>query len=199
MRFLIVALAMLVATTAWGQILVEDFEAGVPPAGWTMINNVAPPAVGCYWADNVFFGNVNNTGGTGKCAECDSDWFGSGCYLNTELISPVFYVGVGAALDYDTVYSDLLTGNDYADTDISIDGGVTWVNLLRWDSDHYSVPWHVTLNLAAYVGNMAQIRFHYWDGTTTGWDWYWQVDHVVISGASAVESESWGSIKSMFR
>jgi hypothetical protein len=194
MKFLAIAAVMLVASVVWAQGFTEDFEAGVPPAGWTMIDNVA--GGGAYWSDNVMFSELNYTGASGNCAMCDSDWFGSGIYLDTELISPSFVVGAGAALDYDTAYSDLVTGNDYADVDINVGAG--WVTLLSWDSDFLG-PQHVTLDLSAYVGQVAQIRFHYYDVSSTGWDWYWQVDHVVISGTTPVESASWGSIKAMYR
>jgi len=194
MRFLAIAAVILVASVVCAQAFTEDFEAGVPPAGWTMIDNVV--GGGAYWSDNVMFGEVNYTGASGNCAMCDSDWFGSGIYLDTELISPSFVVGASAALDYDTAYSDLTTGNDYADVDINVGAG--WVTLLSWDADFFG-PQHVTLDLSAYVGQTAQIRFHYYDVSTTGWDWYWQVDHVVISGSTPVESASWGSIKAMFK
>jgi hypothetical protein len=194
MRFLAIAGVMLVASIAWAQGFTEDFEAGVPPTGWTMVDNVV--GGGAYWSDNVMFGEGNYTGASGNCAMCDSDWFGSGIYLDTELISPSFVVGAGAALDYDTAYSDLLTGHDYADTDINVGAG--WVTLLSWDAD-YLGPQHVTLDLSAYTGQTAQIRFHYYDNNATGWDWYWQVDHVVVSGITPVEETSWGSIKAMYR
>ena len=57
----------------------------------------------------------------------------------------------------------------------------------------------VFLDISAYAGQTAQIRFHYYDLTSTGWDWYWQVDHVVVSGITPVEEASWGSIKAMYR
>jgi hypothetical protein len=194
MRFLAIAAVLLVASVAWADTFTEDFETGVPPTGWTVVDNVA--GGGAYWSDNVFFSEGNYTGASGNCAMCDSDWFGSGIYLDTELISPPFVVGPGAALDYDTAYSDLSSGNDYADVDIYIGG--SWVNLLSWDADYFG-PQHVTLDLSAYTGQTAQIRFHYYDISTTGWDWYWQVDHVVVSEVSPVESASWSSIKAMYR
>jgi MYXO-CTERM domain-containing protein len=67
-----------------------------------------------------------------------------------------------------------------ADVDITIDGGVSWINLLRWNEDHLGE--HVALSLATYAGQTAQARFHYYTSEPSPWDFYWQVDDVVIAG-----------------
>ncbi len=171
------------------------------PAGWTVTDNAG---VGCDWATNLDFSRVfdNFTGGTGICAMQDSDFCGSGTYLDTELITHTFVVPGSASLEYDTNYQDLSsTSGDLADVDIDIGGG--WVNLLSWNEDHgafYALPGeHVVIDLAAFAGETATLRFHYWDNNGTGWDWYWQVDNVTVTGSTPVEPTTWGSIKGLYR
>jgi hypothetical protein len=195
MRFSIIAAVLtLVVAQVSAQGFIEDFEAGVPPAGWTVTD---PAGMGMIWQVNTVFAEPNYTGASGDCAMCDADWYGSGLNLDTELITHTFVVPGNAVLDYDMAYSDLLTGHDFADTDIDVGAG--WVTLQSLDADFYG-PQHVTLDLSGYAGMTAQLRFHYYDITSTGWDWYWQVDHVVLSGdATPVEAASWSTIKSMYR
>ena len=195
----IVIVLVLTASVAWGQAFMEDFEAGVPPAGWTITDNAG---VGCIWHSATFYGEGNYTGGSGESAMQDSDACGSGTYLDTELITHTFVVPGSASLEYDTNYQDLgSTSGDLADVDIDIGGG--WVNLLSWNEDHgafYALPGeHVVIDLSGFAGETATLRFHMWDDYTTGWDWYWQVDNVTVTGTTPVEMTTWGSIKGLYR
>ena len=157
-------------------ILAEDFEGAFPPAGWTVIEN---GDAGGRWKRNDEWGRANYAG-TGYCADADSDKFGSGTYMDTELWTPPFSLAnyTSATLAFNTYYNDIGAGGDYAAVDISLDGGVTWTNLLFWDEDHTGE--HVEIDLTPYVGNdNVIIRWHYGDAT---WDYYWEVDDVHIYG-----------------
>jgi len=197
----VIAAILTIAVSACGQGFLETFEAGVPPADWAVIDNAGS---GCVWATNLDFDLRfdNFTGGDGLCAMCDSDACGSGVYLDTELVTHSFVVPAGSTLEYDANYNDLSsTAGDLADSDINVGAG--WVNLLSWNEDHganYALPGeHVSIDLSAYAGELVQLRFHYWDNSGTGWDWYWQVDNVEVTGTTAVETTTWGSIKSLYR
>jgi hypothetical protein len=198
MRALAIAtLLVLVASVAWGQAFTEDFEAGVPPAGWIVTDNAGD---GVVWTTASSYGEGNYTGGSGDCAMCDSDAAGSGIYLDTELITHTFTVPGAATLEFDANYQNL-AGSDYFDVDIDVGAG--WVNLLSWNEDHggFGAPpgEHVVLDLAGFAGETAAIRFHYYDPNGTGWDWYIQVDQVELTGTTPVERTTWGSIKSLYR
>ena len=83
-----------------------------------------------------------------------------------------------ATLTYKTEFDAHSSRDDYADVDISTDGGSTWTNLLRWDSDHLGGE-TVTLDLTPYAGSiMSMIRFHYY---ASGWCWWWMIDDVVVT------------------
>ena len=163
-------------------LLQEDFEGVFPPTDWTVINNGGT----CVWTRNDAFPSArpNYAGGSGFCADADSDKCGSSTTMDTELrtMSLDFSGLTIVSLDYVSSYNDIGTGGDLADVDISIDGGATWTNLLRWDSDHSpdgpGEP--VSLDLTAYAGQTSvMIRFHYYVAT---YDWWWEVDQVRVRG-----------------
>ncbi len=117
-------------------LLTEDFEGAFPPANWSVVNNGGT----CVWTRNDAFATArpNYAGGQGFCADADSDKCGSGTTMDTELRTMVLDLSTAttATLEYVTSYNDIGTGGDYADVDVSIDGGTTWTNLLHWDADH---------------------------------------------------------------
>jgi hypothetical protein len=170
-------------------LLQEDFESW-PPAGWTIVNNGGD----CEWQSSATTGRTNYAGGDGFCADADSDLCGMETTMDTELVTPPLdFSGLtAAALTYTSAYRDISDGSgDYADVDISTDGGTTWTNLLHWDEDHDDVgPGEVVnIDLSSYVGSAnVIIRFHY---VAPGWDWYWEVDHVVITGVGAEMGGTW--------
>jgi len=160
----------------------EDFSGGIPGT-WT-IADYEPGGSAFTWGLNTDTGDGNYTGGSGLAAMANSDAFPGEFDLG--LITPAFVVPtVAAMLDYDTNYQNF-AGLDFADVDISTDGGSTWTTLLSWNEDHggfFGGPGvHVSLDLSAYAGATAMIRFHYYDPNTDDWDWYWQIDNVAVSG-----------------
>jgi len=173
----LIAAAAFATTASAGYF--EDFNGGIP-GDWTVIDNLGNGQ----WNDNDFFGDSNWTGGDGLCATIDSDGLGA-VDLDTELISPLITLGAGATLEFDTNYNTY-TGADYADTDISLDGGATWVNLLSWhgfDDEQgtlFGEGAHISVDLIDYAGEDAMFRFHYYDAN---YEWYWQVDNFEITPA----------------
>jgi hypothetical protein len=172
-----------------GVILVdEDFEGTFPPASWTVVEN---GDAGGIWLRNDVWGTTNYMG-TGYCADADSDNFGSGGKLmDTELWTPSMDLSTftSATLQFMTAYNygGYSPGGEYADTDISIDGGSSWTNLLHWEEDHsaYGPGELVTVDLTPYCGNSDVIvRFHYNDNT--GWQWQWEIDDVEIGELGGV-------------
>ncbi|HEX5543311.1 MAG TPA: hypothetical protein VFX60_17445 [Micromonospora sp.] len=107
-------------------LLREEFDSGITPEGWTVVNRTANG--GWVFTDPRNRGNL--TGGTGRYAIIDNA--GSGRPVDTDLVSP--------PLDFSSVAAPVLLFNsDYrawsngsADVDVSVDGGSTWTNLSRW-------------------------------------------------------------------
>ena len=178
MKALALAAAVMLAGTASAAFF-EDFEGGIPGT-WTLVDNTGNGG----WAINTYFGDDNWTSGGGLCATIDSDYYGQ-VDIDAELISPAIVVPSGAALEFDTNYITY-TGADYADTDISLDGGASWMNLLSWhgDEDEQGTFWgdgvHISVDLFDFAGEEAMFRFHYYDAN---WEWYWQVDNFTVTPA----------------
>lgn len=166
--------------------LVEEyFEGTFPPTGWTVINN----AVACQWERNDWYGRTNYAGGSGYCADADADKCGYGTTwpMDTELLSPSFSLAGGylsAHATFIAAYNDAYGTGDYADVDVSIDGGTNWIPELHWTSDHdaYGPGEPVDINLGAYIGETnVMIRWHYY---ADSWDYYYEIDDVYIYGES---------------
>jgi hypothetical protein len=183
-EFALTAVLAFCASAPASSVWLEDFDAGIP-ASWTIIDN----SIGgdAPWASNVVWNEGNYTDPAGinttPCAEANSDVPGEGVVVDTALISPSFLVPNGATLDFDANYQSW-SDADLADTDISIDGGSTWINLLHWiPPEAEQGTWrgtgaHISTDISAYAGQDAQVRFHYYNAN---WEWYFQVDNVQVT------------------
>jgi MYXO-CTERM domain-containing protein len=177
----IVTLAGVIAAAgaAYGQAFSEDFEGGIP-GSWTVIDN---EGTGVVWDTNVAWGDGNYTGGSGMSAAVNSDHAGT-AEFDTELVTHAFTVPGGARLQLLANYQNFAALDFF---DIDINNGSGWVNLLRWNEDHggFDAPpgEAIDLDLSAYAGDTAQVRFHYYDPNSGDWDWYIQVDDVAVTPA----------------
>ncbi len=162
----------------------EGFEGETfPPVGWTVVDNAG---TGVQWSFANDWGDGNYTGGSGEAATVNSDAAGT-VEFDTELRSPSMDVNgqTGLTLQYDANYQNL-AGLDFLDTDISTDGGATWTTMVSWNEDHggfFSEPGEVVnIDLDPYLVGATSfiVRWHYYDPNTGDWDWYAQIDNVVI-------------------
>jgi subtilisin family serine protease len=167
--------------------LQEAFEkADFPPDGWTVVDNAGN---GIVWKKSSDYYDDNYTGGQGLAAGCNSDSI-PGEY-DTELITPPVDATVGTTLTYKGNFQ--IYSGEKLDLDISVDGDA-WVNVKRWQEDHgsfYSAPGeNVTVDLAPFVGSGTsyRLRWHYYNLGTYDWDWYAQVDDVLIGSCELVAS-----------
>ena len=181
--------ASLRAPTGTGNVLSESFDAGIPGT-WTVLDNAGG---GPTWTDLAGCGESDNfTDGAGDTACVSSDLFGP-AEFDTELRTPVLDLSTfaaPAALTFNTNYQNYAAA-DFFEVDVSTNGAAgPWTNLLRWNEDHGSdqaTPGEaVNLDIAPYVG-MANVmfRFHYFDPNADDWDWYVQVDQVVVAATAA--------------
>lgn len=177
------AIPVLSECTAPGYDLVgagatEEFESGDVPEGWTVEDLAGTEQV---WTFDDRFGASNMTGGEGLFAEVNSDAYGEDGAQDTTLTSPAYDLsGVEAPLlTFDQSYGAI---GDFADVDLSLDGGETWETVLHQTSDalgHTVVP--IT---AAADQSDVRVRFHYGDAVYALW---WQVDNVAIGACTPVE------------
>ena len=161
---------------------IEDFEAGVPPLGWSVVNNVPG---GPTWGNIASCGpNANGgnfTGGAGDAACMSASTLTAGAY-DAELRSPLFsLVGYSdSTVSYLANYQNW-AGIDRLNFDISSDGGATWANLRTWTTDQgafQNTPGvFITIDLAAYLGQSnLMVRWHYFWSDPAALGWYAQID-----------------------
>lgn len=189
MKLLIGALLALgTASVNAAVVMSEDFNTGIPGT-WTVVDN---EGTGLVWTNVAGCGETGNfTGGTGDAACASSDVFGSAEY-DTELWTPAMDLSMytNTTLDLLANYQNFAS-LDFFDIDVSTDGGSTWTNELSWNEDHggfRATPGEaINLNLSAYDGQSnVIIRFRYYDPNTGDYNWYVQIDDVLVSGDEVV-------------
>ncbi|GGM30050.1 hypothetical protein GCM10010102_26930 [Promicromonospora citrea] len=156
----------------------EEFESGDVPEGWTVEDLEGTEQV---WTFDDRFGATNQTGGEGLFAEVNSDGYGPDGTQDTTLTSPSFDMSglEKPLLTFDQSYGAL---GDFADVDLSLDGGETWETVLHQTSDALG---RTVVALPGAGGRSdVQVRFHYGDGA---WALWWQIDNVGIGSCEPVE------------
>ncbi|MBC8322645.1 MAG: T9SS type A sorting domain-containing protein [Candidatus Marinimicrobia bacterium] len=168
-------------------IFYENFINGIPATwtiedGGTSIDTWMSPDPNHSWSafgDNLY-------------VICDSDIAGPDYItLDEVLITPSmdFSNQMTPYLQFESYYR---IGNytGFAETDISIDGGSNWTNLIEWTSDQGSdiSPFTAGVDLSNLAGGESnvKIRFHYSDAGD--WAWYWALDNVRILDSSPTSS-----------
>ena len=167
----------------------EDFEGGVPPADWAVVDNAGS---GLVWMTNADYGDGNYTGGEGLAADVNSDivWFTP---YDTELWSAPIDMTALPSTDLQYKFNfQVYSGNEALDVDISTDSGATWTNLRHWTTNQgalYGLPGASdTIDLSAYAAETNVIlRWRYYTSETSPWDWYAQVDDVQIGQCTPLD------------
>jgi hypothetical protein len=172
-------------TLACGEPTIE-FNQGLP-SNWQVISQSDTSPV--YWTNVALsWEDANYTGGGGDAASVSSQRQngGSGLY-DTELRTPPFslYGAGNVSVRYQANYQHF--DNDLLDMDISTNGGVSWTNLLRWDTSHGEIRGDfgepVEVNLSRYTGLqnlMLRWRYYNLSGPENSQDLYAQIDRVSL-------------------
>lgn len=154
----------------------EAFGSGVLPTDWSVSGTVAS------WRFNNPGNRTNQTGGSGGMAIADSDYFGAGVSMNTELRTPPMDLSslptVTLRFKTHLFYYELGGGAEVADVDVSADGGSSWVNVWRRMAD-VNGPSTQEIDISAQAAGQSQVmvRFHFYNAVYDGW---WQVDDVQL-------------------
>ena len=186
--------ALFVATPAFAQAWSEYFnDGGAFP--WAQIDLYSPSiCIGWDYNYNVIDGSDprgNFSSGDGGAAHIDTDArvAGSGAY-DKIMTSPYFTVPAGATLDFIANYRPL--GGDSFSVLLSTDGFATWSTLATYTTALGTFPTYpyssneplgaaVSLDLSGYAGQNAQLGFRYAWGGSGGWNWFAQVDNIVVT------------------
>lgn len=166
-------------------VLAEDFSAGVPPTGWTVVEVASAPSD--TW-----------TSASGRAAHYWGTAGGGSLSVDNFLVSPVVDLSAitGANLSFwgTTGWASYLAnhpgsnGDGISNVEVSNDGGLTWTTVWTdnafWDNQVYNP----CIDLSAYDGQAAvQFQFHYY-----GWAAHeWQLDDVVLEGGGCGQSSLW--------
>lgn len=152
----------------------QDFNGAWPPSGWSVVDNLSAGGV---WDLNTAYGTPNYAGGNGTCADADSDSFGDA--MDTELRATFNFSGMTRpVLKFITSYNDFSTF-DSARTQVSTNGGTTWVTLANWTADisPNGPGSNIVFDLQGFAGQPnVMLRFWY----VSDWDWWWEVDDVYV-------------------
>jgi uncharacterized membrane protein len=158
------------------QVLSENFNTGVKPAGWEVTDDVPNPT-GETWAFNDPGGRGNLTGGSGAFAVLDSDHFGPNHTQDSSLVTPT--------INLSTAGSPVVRFNeDYLawpldtniDVDVSTNNGTTWVNAFRGLSSRRG-PRETTVNIPQGA-NQATVKVRWRYRSTFGF--WWEVDNAFV-------------------
>jgi len=167
-----------------GEAINETFGGAFPPTGWTIVDGGSGGGAAATWTNANPGSRSFSLPLTDPVAIVDSDAAASGPTQDEQLITPV--------MDLSTATSVTLTfdqyffwysggGNEVGDVDVksSLTGGV-WTNVFRNQGASSPDPDSQSIDITAQAAGAAdvQVRFYYYNGS---YDWYWEVDNVVVS------------------
>jgi len=164
---------------------VEDFELGIVPMTWTVVDW----AGGAVWQGNLYGlgGYEEPSTGTGlSYCDIDDDAVGSGVTTACSLLTPVFDISSSAlpvAIEFDMNFNNI--GSDYAQVWLTDDvdgsaGGPYYILLAQYIAD---TDYHESLSvdpLALFDPTDVQIEFYYDDASS--WAWGMGIDNFEVNG-----------------
>lgn len=151
-----------------------NFDSGTKPEGWTVTDNNGN---GNPWQFDDPRNRTNRSGGTGKFASVDSDFYGAGNRPDSSLITPAVDLTDNAAPTIGFNQDFNYRSGELADVDLSLDGGTTWETVLRQTTDVRG-PRYTTIGIPQAAGRPdVRVRFHYHNANFDGW---WQLDNVYV-------------------
>ncbi len=159
-------------------LLFEDFEGTVPPAGWSVVDL---SGTGNVWDSNTNLGHVNRClFGSGNSAATGQDATGGSDFWDTELMSPSIDLTnrASARLEYASNFQDF-AGNGDIWLNISTDAGGSWTTLRTQTTDDPGGGTYEVEDLTPYVGNNIILKWTYKASDTTSW--YWHIDDVNVT------------------
>ncbi len=166
---------------------VQTFDGTTAPAGWTVTDE---QGTGQTWRFDDPEPRGNLTGGSGGFAIVDSDFYGSAGRQNTSLVSPVYDLSAAGSPVLQFKQDLNYLSGEFADVDVSTDGGTTWTNVLRQQADLRGNTQTVAVPAAAGE-NDVRVRFHYYVGS---YDWWWEVDDVRMGDRPCLPSDDGGYV-----
>ncbi|RMF46400.1 MAG: DUF11 domain-containing protein, partial [Anaerolineae bacterium] len=153
----------------------DAFDNGIPP-GWTVIDGGDGRGSTATWTARNPCQRAITSPASAPWLMVDSDCAGIGDTQDEQLISPVFDGTACTSIQVGFSNQFRAHGLEIGDVDVSVDGGLTWVNALRLQgfSEGYPTPATRTLDISALAaGKSFQVRFYY---RNAHFDWWWAID-----------------------
>lgn len=172
-------------------LLFETFETLSIPPGWTVIPQDAPGWKVSWTGDLLSNCYPNKTGGRTTYAISDSDYAGE-VMIDTQLITPALDCsGLNAVtLEFKWAFATY-SGTDFADVDISTDGGSTWTNIVSLKGVNIKMiePRISVIDISQYAAGQPDvyIRFHHYDAF---YEYGWQLDDVMVYDPNTAHCEA---------
>ncbi len=157
-----------------------DTVGTTPPDGWSVTDHLGQ---GFQWTFNDPENRRNQTGGQGNFAIADALQAPSGSE-DTVLTSPVFSLAkvTKPVVTFDTNYSPNAGPSDYADVDLSIDGGQSWASIWQNTTGTYRAD-SFAISIPRAVGqSQVELRFHFVSDRFG----FWEVDNVGVDSCNAL-------------
>lgn len=157
-------------------VLSEDFSTGVPPTGWTMMNNNANP-LSAGWIHDALNGRAWHEDELTAVGQTDNT-------LMTPAMDLTGLTSVALHWDNETNYGRWLgnhpnsTGNGVSTVEVTTDGGGTWTVVWTDNSLGSLLTSSPSVDLSAWAGMAnVQVGFHF----TGTYAQEWWVDNVVVN------------------
>jgi hypothetical protein len=187
-----------VRVTAHDIVFVDDFEdTSFTNANWLVVDDPTstnswmiypPPYPNLYTLPVTSSGNV---------AAADADDAGSGSITISTALLPLDLTGYDSVfLDFDSDWQ-ALDAQDTARVKVSNDGGATWTTLIEWPGPGDVRNTHEALDLTPYVAGSANAVIAA-EAIEPGYDWWWTIDNVCVSGVAGVPAAYTQSFEGTF-
>lgn len=178
----LVAAGLLVGSASAQNVLTEGFDAAIPPAGWTLVNNNANPLTQG-WIPGTLdpWTLVDHTGWAWH-----EDEFSSNGTSDNSMVSPAMDLtavsGTAMTMVHEMRYSTWMAhmggGDGISSVEVSTDGGLTWTNAWTYSATADAV-YTECIDLSAYDGMASvQVAIRFF-GTYSQENW---VDRVSVDG-----------------
>ena len=174
-------------------ILFDDFENTANPLGW-VIENEGEAGKGWQYSEGTTDGKAKKMTGSGTHAMSMMETFMEEIHQDAKLTSPTFAGGRTLTFGSHTNGGNATPMQPplYL-VEVSSDNGSTWTQLFNVLGDYPIDPatgktvtpaagyTKITLDLSPYVSETMKVRFHCYDTTNEGLQYWWQIDDVEIS------------------
>lgn len=183
-------LSLFTGGTAPVSLLDQSFAGGIP-AGWTLVNGGGGGGSAATWTTANPGARAIGSPFAAPFAIVDSSFAGSGATQDEQLVTPA--VDASSCRQVNLTFSNQFNYDsgapyEFADVDVSTDGGTNWTTVLRMlpEDNGFSTPNTRTIDITSTIApdpSNVRARFHFHQAQNDLW---WAIDNVKIECAQPV-------------